>query len=148
MTPGASAADAGIRFSDGSAAVLTASGQLTSKLTAAQVAECQLDMRRNSGLLSDHFYVARHDARQRVMTRARRRRALEALDDHPLRDELAAHAAELRKQAQKQAEANKLLLTPSFLELKKIEAMSVNNKVTGFVLDFLDDDACVLMVPD
>merc|ERR1719430_1441217 len=30
---------------------------------------------------------------------------------------------------QKQAEANKLLLTPSFLELKKIEAMSVNNKV-------------------
>jgi len=30
---------------------------------------------------------------------------------------------------QKQAEANKLLLTGSFLELKKIEAMSVNNKV-------------------
>merc|ERR1719350_1698396 len=30
---------------------------------------------------------------------------------------------------QKQAEANKLLLTPSFLELKKIEAMSSNNKV-------------------
>merc|ERR1719334_392977 len=30
---------------------------------------------------------------------------------------------------QKQAEANKLLLTPEFLELKKIEAISSNNKV-------------------
>merc|ERR1712112_39205 len=30
---------------------------------------------------------------------------------------------------QKQAEANRLLLTPEFLELKKIEAISTNNKV-------------------
>ena len=32
-------------------------------------------------------------------------------------------------QIQKQAEANRLLLTPEFLELKKIEAISTNNKV-------------------
>jgi regulator of protease activity HflC (stomatin/prohibitin superfamily) len=30
---------------------------------------------------------------------------------------------------QKQAEANRLLLTPEFLDLKKVEAMSTNNKV-------------------
>ena len=59
-TSEATTTDAGIRFSDGSAAVLTATGQLTSKLTAEQVAERQLDLRRNSGLLSDHFWVVRH----------------------------------------------------------------------------------------
>ena len=32
-------------------------------------------------------------------------------------------------QIQKQAEANRLLLTPEYLELKKIEAISSNNKV-------------------
>ena len=35
-------------------------------------------------------------------------------------------------QIQKQAEANRLLLTPEFLELKKIEAISTNNKVLSW----------------
>ena len=35
----------------------------------------------------------------------------------------------LNSQVQKQAEANNLLLTKEYLELKRIEAMSSNNKV-------------------
>ena len=37
---------------------------------------------------------------------------------------------------QKQAEANRLLLTPEFLDLKKVEAMSTNNKVNICLIFF------------
>merc|ERR1719361_3286955 len=54
---------------------------------------------------------------------------MEAINDNVhLAKEKSRADAEFYK-IQKQAEANRLLLTPEFLELKKIEAISTNNKV-------------------
>ena len=54
---------------------------------------------------------------------------METINDHVhLAKEKSKTDAEFYK-IQKQAEANKLLLSKEYLELKKVEAMATNNKV-------------------
>ena len=55
---------------------------------------------------------------------------METINDHVhLAKEKSKTDAEFYK-IQKQAEANKLLLSKEYLELKKVEAMATNNKVS------------------
>lgn len=72
--------------------------------------------------------VAKINWEQKIMEKESERKIADIGDQTHLSRE-RARADALFYKAQKDAEANKLLLTPEYLELKRIEAITTNNKI-------------------